>query len=212
MSKNFRVFPSVNKITCFNLSKQKTQIQFWSKLKILLLYSLFQTLKFFLWNCAILESLKIKRQVTILKSVQNSYYPIPFSLLMFQRFITYYFSFQKKGLPWSWSYDNWIYNYLCNQCLSPLTLWVQIPHRRVLYTTLCDKVCQWLAAGLWFSLGTLVSDIIEIIWMWRWFDLIWFLVFNTTFSNISTISWRPVLVVEEAGVPGENHRPWASNW
>ena len=36
--------------------------------------------------------------------------------------------------------------------------------------------------------------------------------FNTTFSNISAISWRPVLVVEEAGVPGENHRPWASNW
>jgi hypothetical protein len=25
------------------------------------------------------------------------------------------------------------------------------------------------------------------------------------------ISWGPVLVVEEAGVPGENHRPWASN-
>jgi hypothetical protein len=40
----------------------------------------------------------------------------------------------------------------------------------------------------------------------------WFLVFNTTFSNISAISWRPVLVVEEAGVPGENHRPWVSNW
>jgi hypothetical protein len=29
------------------------------------------------------------------------------------------------------------------------------------------------------------------------FDLI---VFNATFSNISAISWRPVLVVEEAGV------------
>jgi len=25
----------------------------------------------------------------------------------------------------------------------------------------------------------------------------WFLVFNATFSNISAISWRPVLVVEE---------------
>jgi hypothetical protein len=37
-------------------------------------------------------------------------------------------------------------------------------------------------------------------------DLIWFLVFNATFSNISAISWRPVLVVEEAGVSGENHR------
>jgi hypothetical protein len=23
---------------------------------------------------------------------------------------------------------------------------------------------------------------------------------------------QPVLVVEEDGVPGENHRPWASNW
>jgi hypothetical protein len=31
---------------------------------------------------------------------------------------------------------------------------------------------------------------------------------NATLSNISAISWRPVLVVEEAG---ENHRPWASN-
>jgi hypothetical protein len=37
----------------------------------------------------------------------------------------------------------------------------------------------------------------------------WFLfVLNAIFSNISAISWRPVLVVEEAGVPGENHRPW----
>jgi len=34
-------------------------------------------------------------------------------------------------------------------------------------------------------------------------------VFNATFNNILAISWRPVLVVEEAG---ENHRPWASNW
>ena len=43
------------------------------------------------------------------------------------------------------------------------------------------------------------------------FDLILF-VLNATFSNISVISWRPILVVEEAGVPGENRRPWASNW
>jgi len=39
--------------------------------------------------------------------------------------------------------------------------------------------------------------------------MILFLVFNATFNNISAISWRPVLVVGEAG---ENHRPWASNW
>jgi hypothetical protein len=36
--------------------------------------------------------------------------------------------------------------------------------------------------------------------------LIDFWCFNVTFNNISAISWRPVLVVEEAGVPGENHR------
>ena len=29
--------------------------------------------------------------------------------------------------------------------------------------------------------------------------------FSATFSNISAISWRLVLVVEGAGVPGENH-------
>jgi hypothetical protein len=31
--------------------------------------------------------------------------------------------------------------------------------------------------------------------------------FNPTFRNIAAISWQPVLVVEEAGAPGENHRP-----
>jgi hypothetical protein len=33
---------------------------------------------------------------------------------------------------------HWIYNYLCNQCLSPLTLWVRFP--LMVDTTLCDKV------------------------------------------------------------------------
>jgi hypothetical protein len=38
------------------------------------------------------------------------------------------------------------------------------------------------------------------------------MVFNATFSNISAISWRSVLLVEESGVPGENHRPTTSHW
>jgi hypothetical protein len=42
-------------------------------------------------------------------------------------------------------------------------------------------------------------------------NMISFLVVSATFSNISAISGRSVLVVEETGVPGENHRPWASN-
>jgi hypothetical protein len=42
----------------------------------------------------------------------------------------------------------------------------------------------------------------------RWF--LWVkvrvMVFNATFNNISVISWRSFLLVEETGVPGENHR------
>ena len=37
------------------------------------------------------------------------------------------------------------------------------------------------------------------------------MVFNATFNNISVISWQLVLLVEETGVPGENHRPIASH-
>jgi hypothetical protein len=37
---------------------------------------------------------------------------------------------------------------------------------------------------------------IELTWLICW-------VFNATYSNISALSWRPVLAVEEAGIPGE---------
>jgi hypothetical protein len=41
--------------------------------------------------------------------------------------------------------------------------------------------------------------------------IVWFMVFNATFNNISAISWRSVLLLEETGVPGENNRPVASH-
>ena len=45
----------------------------------------------------------------------------------------------KRGPSWSWSYDSWIYNYLC---IWPLTLWVRILlMARVLDKTLYYKVC-----------------------------------------------------------------------
>jgi hypothetical protein len=37
------------------------------------------------------------------------------------------------------------------------------------------------------------------------------MVLNVTFNNISDISWQSVLLVEETGGPGENHRPVASH-
>jgi len=59
------------------------------------------------------------------------------------------------GMLWSWLYCSWIYNYLCNQYLSPQTLWVWITLRQgVLDTTfifVCDlrRVCDFLQV-LWF--------------------------------------------------------------
>ena len=37
------------------------------------------------------------------------------------------------------------------------------------------------------------------------------MVFNATFNNISVISWRSVLLVDETEVPGENYRHVASH-
>ena len=57
-----------------------------------------------------------------------------------------------EWLLWSWSNSSWIYNYLCNQCLSLLMLWIWISIRERC-TSSWDKVCLclWLVTGLWFS-------------------------------------------------------------
>ena len=39
-----------------------------------------------------------------------------------------------------------------------------------------------------------------------------FMVFNATFNNISVISWRSVILLEQTKVPGEIHRPVESRW
>ena len=61
----------------------------------------------------------------------------------------------KWGVSLPWSYGSWIYNCMCNRCLSSLMLWVRITIR-ARCTTLCDKVCQWLATGRWFSPGNYI--------------------------------------------------------
>ena len=45
-----------------------------------------------------------------------------------------------------------------------------------------------------------------------WWLVGWFMVFNTTFYNISVVSWQSLLLVEETGVPRENRWPFASHW
>ena len=43
------------------------------------------------------------------------------------------------------------------------------------------------------------------------YGLVRVMLLNATLNNISVISWRLVLLVEETGVPGENHRPVANH-
>jgi hypothetical protein len=38
------------------------------------------------------------------------------------------------------------------------------------------------------------------------------MLFNATFNNISVVLWWSVLLVEEIGEPGGNHKPVASHW
>jgi len=58
--------------------------------------------------------------------------------------VCFYFIWKRRWGP-SRSYGGWIYNYLYNQSLSPLKLWVRIPFRQgVVDTTSCDKVCGFL--------------------------------------------------------------------
>jgi hypothetical protein len=49
-------------------------------------------------------------------------------------------------------------------------------------------------------------------WEIWFYVLVWFMVFNATFNNISVILWWSVLLVEEIGIPGENCWPVASHW
>ena len=84
------------------------------------------------------------------KIKKNSVYTQPLNIIVLSQ--------KWRGMSWSWSYGNWIYNHLCNHWLSPLKLWIRIPLMvSVLDTTLCDIVCQWHKAGQRFSLCTPVS-------------------------------------------------------
>jgi hypothetical protein len=71
-------------------------------------------------------------------------------------FLMYVSLYSIKGPPWPWSYGSWIYNYICNQCHHHWCCEFEF-RIRARCTTLCDKVCQWLATGRWFSPGPMAS-------------------------------------------------------
>ena len=70
----------------------------------------------------------------------------------------------------------------------------------------CNSNDEWYHFDLGFLREILVNNLQKMAVGFR------VIVLNATFNNISAISWRPVLLVEETGVLGENHRPTSSHW
>ena len=81
--------------------------------------------------------------------------------------------FCTQGLSWSWSYDSWIYNYLCNQRLLSLKLFMARCTRYNIMWSSLSVTGRWLSmarctlynimwsslsvTGRWFSPGIQVS-------------------------------------------------------
>jgi hypothetical protein len=78
-------------------------------------------------------------------------------------------------------------------CVSVMILSIEKKYDR----TNVNNICYMYARQMWFQLCRLRFRVMA---------------FNVTFNNISVISWQSVLLVEENGVPGKNHRPVASHW
>ena len=72
---------------------------------------------------------QLNRSVPYFFKTQRCFYPKTiFHLIIYHNKIKEENNpFVIKGLSWSWLYDSWIYNYLSNQHLSLLKLWVWIP-------------------------------------------------------------------------------------
>jgi hypothetical protein len=104
------------------------------------------------------------------------------------------------GQSWSWSQGGWIYCYLYNQVSS-------------LCLCICGDICFFLLKHNFIHyMIHIFCNTMPSTSTYSWMFRFRFMVLNATFNNISVISWRSVLLVEETGLPGENHRPAASHW
>jgi hypothetical protein len=85
-----------------------------------------------------------------------------------------------------------------------VTVTVIIVYTRIMRNTTTDGITdRWKTGFEWLS----VDERLELVCFF-----VCLMMFNATFNNISVISWRSVLLVEETGGSGENHRPVASHW
>jgi hypothetical protein len=72
------------------------------------------------------------------------------------------------------------------------------------------SMCVLSSLLLSVELSTIFDTVLRFWWFYptclETNGLVWFMVFNTTFNNIPVILWWSVLLMEETGVPRENHR------
>jgi hypothetical protein len=86
-----------------------------------------------------------------------------------------------------------------------LTVYLQLIDMKIWIYLLCTCKSTWIGWYGFISPGIHGSFSLYCIW-------VRVMVFITFFNNISVISWRSVLLVEENGIPEENHRPVSSHW
>jgi hypothetical protein len=94
----------------------------------------------------------------------------------------------------------------------PVFSGVRVTRSLVLYECFVDRYLSFST----FSFGHCVvcSSSIYGFWLPLWYlqTHLRVIMFVSTFNNISAISWRLVVLVEETGIPGKNHLPSASHW
>jgi hypothetical protein len=66
---------------------------------------------------------------------------------------------------WSWSYGSWIYNYLCNQCLSPqLKMWV-----RITLMARCTRYSfMWSSLSVTYDRSVVFSGYSDVLHQYNW--------------------------------------------
>ena len=121
---------------CYILFGTRNAQQHWYIKKIINLCMFFNLHSAFIWSCGL---------------EKNIWLPITYLCTSLNKNSYVYF----QG-P---SYCSLIYNYLCKQCLLPLTVWVRIMAR---CTTLCDNFGQWLATCRCFFPDTPVPPPIKL--------------------------------------------------
>ena len=112
-------------------------------------------------------------------------------------------------------YGSWIYNSLCSQCLTPLKLWVYSPSwQGVLDKTLCDKLCQILTAGHWFSPSTPVSSSNKTDCQYYTTEILLKVALNTIIQtplflsqSLLLLEWHLILSMATSSVPFWGPRP-----